>query len=116
MERMKSLGLTLNASKCEFGFSQVSFVGFETSGGGVSPGDKNAKSVIAARVPKEVSELRTFMGLVNFVGWFIPDLSTHAEPLLRLTKKGVNLRWGHEHDSALTKLLYAVTLALFIHM
>lgn len=42
-----------------------------------------------AREPQNVSEVKSFLGLVNFNARFIPDFATVAEPLRRLAKKGV---------------------------
>ena len=104
LERMGSLGLTLNAKKCEFGSSKVSFLGFDISADGVSPSSEKVQSILKAREPRDITELRSFLGLVNFVGRFIPHLSTHAEALLRLTKKGVNFKFGQEQKVAFEKI------------
>ena len=100
LQRMTQLGLTLNASKCQFGLDEVSYVGYNISSKGVKICPKKLKSIADARVPRDVSELRSFMGLVNFVGKFVPKLSTHAEPLLRLTKKNTPFAWGTEQNAA----------------
>ena len=61
---------------------------------GVGVAADKVKAVIDAREPESVSEVWSFLGLVNFSGRFIPDLATLAEPLHRLTKKGVEFKWG----------------------
>ena len=117
---MSDLGLTLNAAKCKFGMSSISYVGYDISDKGISVTDKKVKSIVEARVPRDVTELRSFLGLVNFVGNFIPDLSTHAEPLLKLirnpstrksTKKSAKkvrkapmFLWGSEQNAAFLKI------------
>ena len=104
LERMKQLGLTLNPTKCQFGLEKVSYVGYEISGQGVGISPKKLTAIIDARAPKDVTELRSWMGLVNFGGRFVDHLSTHAEPLLRLTKKNTKFVWGSEQEAAFNKV------------
>ena len=62
------------------------------------------KAVVEARVPESVSEVRSFLGLVNYSGRFIPDLATLSDPLRRLTKKDVEFQWGPEQAEGFQKL------------
>lgn len=78
--------MTLNARNVSSARTKISYVGYDISDEGASVSDKKVKSIVEARVPKDVAELRSFLGLMNFVGKFLPDLSTHAEPLYRLIK------------------------------
>jgi len=55
--------------------------------------------------PHDVSSLRSFPGSVQFYGKFLPPhASTVAEPLRRLTRKGVLWRWESEEDKAFQRL------------
>jgi len=103
-KRMSKLGLTLNAEKFKFGCSKRIYVSYDISDKGISVSDKKVKAIVQARVPKDVTELRSFLGLVNFVGKFIPNLSTHAEPLLRLVKKASKFQWSSEQQAAFDKI------------
>ena len=62
------------------------------------------KAVVEAREPESFSEVRSFLGLVNYSGRFIRDLVTLSEPLRRLTKKDVEFQWGPEQAAAFQKL------------
>ena len=46
-----------------------------------------------ARAPTCVSELRGFLGLVQYVGRYFPALATVAAPLWELKKKSVKFQW-----------------------
>ena len=50
--------------------------------------EEKVKAMNEAREPQTVSEVKSFLRLVNFNARFIPGLATVAEPLRRLTKKG----------------------------
>lgn len=71
-------------------------------GVGVTAG--KVKAVVEAREPESVSQVRSFLGLVNYSGRFIPNLATLSEPLRRLTKKDVVFQWGSEQAAAFQKL------------
>ena len=56
------------------------------------------------REPQNASEVRSFLGLANYNARFIPDFATVAEPLRRLTKKGVRFEFGDELRKVFTEL------------
>ena len=64
MSRLSECGLTLNSSKCSFGLSSIKFLGHVLSQSGVSPDPAKIESILSARSPDTVSELRGFLGLV----------------------------------------------------
>ena len=61
---------------------------------GVGVAADKVKPVIDPREPVSVSEFRSFFGLVNYNGRFIPDLASLSALLRKLTKKGADLKWG----------------------
>ena len=73
--RLKERGLTLNAEKCQFSMDKLTFFGMVLSGKGISCTEEKVKAVKEAREPRTVSETRSFLGLVNYCGRFIPDLA-----------------------------------------
>ena len=83
--RLQERGLTVNPDKCEFGIPRITFMGHVLSEKGIGPMEEKVKAVSEAREPECASEVRCFLGLVNFCAWFIPDLATNADPLRKLT-------------------------------
>ena len=102
--RLKDKGLTLNEEKCVFHMPKLTFMGLVLSQQGVGPTEEKVKAVNEAREPQTVSEVKSFLGLVNFNARFIPDLATVAEPLRRLTKKGEPFTFGLEQQVAFADL------------
>jgi len=104
LERLKEKNLTLNAEKCRFHMTQMVFMGLVLSDNGIGPAEDKVKAIIDAREPQSVSEVRSFLGLANYNARFIPDFATVAEPLRRLTKKGVRFEFGEEQKNAFSAL------------
>lgn len=102
MRRVRECGLTLNLGKCQFPMSELKFMGHVLSSRVVGVAADKVKAVVEAREPESVSEVRSFLGLVNYNGRFIPDLATLSEPLL--IKKNVEIQWGPEQAAAFQKL------------
>ncbi|XP_062600099.1 uncharacterized protein K02A2.6-like [Saccostrea cucullata] len=84
LKRLEDSGMTLNIEKCRFNMEKIDFMGYVLSEHGIGIADSKVQAIRSARTPQSVSEVRSFLGLVNFAGRFIPNLSTVAEPLNRL--------------------------------
>ena len=108
---LKERGLTLNRQKCEFCMPQLMFMGKVLSKRGVGPTETKIEAIREAREPENASEVRSFLGLVNFNGRFIPNLATTAEPLRRLTRKDVTFKWGKQEQAAFKQLKEDLTKA-----
>ena len=120
LQYLKKRGLTLNKEKCEFRMSKLIFMEKVLSDKGVGPTEAKVEAVVNAREPQNVSEVRSFLGLVNFNARFIPNLATMAEPLRRLTRKDIQFRWLEKEQTAFDQLKEtlsrAETLAYFDKM
>ena len=64
------------------------------------PSDSKLEAVSKAPVPKDVSELKAFLGLVNYYGKFLSHLSTTLAPLYKLLQKGTRFWWKEQHQKA----------------
>ena len=103
--------LTLNPSKCKFGMEKLVFMGHILSKNGIEPTDDKVKAVNKAKRPENVNEIRSFLGLVNYCGRYINNLSTIEEPLRRLTRKNVIWNWGNEQEHSFRELKSRLTSA-----
>jgi hypothetical protein len=91
LKRLQEKELTLNIDKCNFNMDKIEFMGHMLSAHGIGVSQSKVDAVVQARKPESASEVRSFLGLVNFVARFIPDLATKAEPLHRLLQKDTKL-------------------------
>jgi len=104
-------GFTLNREKCQFNMSELIFMGNVVSEHGVGPTKSKVQDVLDARTPTNASEVRSFLGLVNFNARYIPDLATISEPLRRLTRKNVKFAWEADQQRAFDELKKRLTSA-----
>ena len=79
--------LYLKAKKCSFKCSTVEYLGLVLSEGCIEMDPIKIAGVRDWPTPKNVTEVQSFVGFVNFYRRFIPDFSHVAGPLHRLTKK-----------------------------
>lgn len=87
-KRLSENGLTLCKEKCNFFQKSVEYLGFVIDKHGLSTASGKVQAVIDAPVPTNVTQLKAFLGLVNYYGKFISNLSTILSPLYQLLKKG----------------------------
>ena len=104
LDRLQQRGLTLNLKKCWFRRATIEFYGLQLSARGEQPTSEKIRAITEAPRPTNASDLRSFLGTVGFSSRFIPDFSTTAEPLRRLTHKGTPFVWTDTHQRAFDSL------------
>ena len=109
LARLQECGLTLNGDKCKFGVSEVTFFGYTIAENGIRPTDETVAAIRNAPKPSNASEVRSFLGLVNYCSRFIPNFSTIAAPLRQLTHKGTPFTWTKLHQNAFESLQTTLT-------
>ena len=70
------------------------------SGKGIQTDPEKTKAVREWPSPKNVSEVRRFLGLLSYYRRFIPNFATKAEALNKLTRKGSTFQWEKEQENA----------------
>ena len=103
LARLEKHGILAKRSKCEVMVPSVDFLGYRVDGGGRHPTDEKIAAIKGAPSPKNVAELRSYLGLLNYYGNFIPNLSTLPQPLHELLRKGVKWAWTEECEKAFVR-------------
>lgn len=104
LNRFKDYNIVLNHEKCTFSVEQIGFLGHILSADGIKPSIDKVQAIKEFRHPNSAEEVRSFLGLVNFVSRFIPDLATVTDPLRDLIKKDVPFDWNDAQENAFTTL------------
>lgn len=105
LEALVNAGLTINIHKCYFLQSQISFLGFEISAKGIQPGKNKLRAIIDFPTPTNTTEVRQFLGLVNFFRRFIYKFSEMVTPLYDLLKKDRIFEWTENQENAFRKVI-----------
>ena len=100
LTRLESAGLTLKKSKCTFRASSVEYLGHVIDAQGLHPATSKIKAISQAPAPSNATELKSFLGLLNYYHKFLPNLSTTLAPLHKLLHKNTPWTWSEEQDTA----------------
>lgn len=95
--------------KCIFGVTELEFLGHKITPKGITPSDAKVTALTAFRKPENANEVRSFLGLANYLSRFIPNLATVDAPLRSLTKKGVSFEWLAKHETAFNEIKAALS-------
>ncbi len=100
LARLSETGLKVKRSKCLFMAPTVTFLGHRIDAEGLHPLSDKMEAIEAAPTPTNVTELKSFLGLLTYYGKFLPNLSTKLTPLYRLLRQDTPWKWAAEQDKA----------------
>ena len=76
---------------------------------GLQPSPKNVRAIQAVPVPKDVTQLKSFLGMVTYYLKFLPNLSNTLTPLYSLLQKEAKWKWTKEQGKAFTQVKEQLT-------
>lgn len=100
LTRLEEAGFKLKESKCTFLAESVEYLGFKVDRMGLHPLEDKVKAVKAAPSPENVSQLRSFLGLITHFSRFIRQSATILKPLYRLLEKNQPWKWSEIEEGA----------------
>ena len=103
LARLEEAGFRLNKGKCQFGVSELTYLGHRISARGVSPTSEKVRAVLLAPPPRNVKELKSWLGGMSYYSKFLRGLATLMKPLYALLKQGVRWTWGPDQVQAFTE-------------
>lgn len=104
LRRLAENNLRVNWKKCKFFQDTVEYLGHKISSAGISRCPDKTAAVSDAPRPENVTELRSWLGLVNYYGKFIKDLATKMAPLYKLLSKDTRFKWSKEAETAFQQI------------
>jgi hypothetical protein len=108
LHALEKAQLHLKPDKCAWSQKEISFLGFTAVAG------KGIQAIREWDAPKNVKEVRSFLGLTNFYGAFIPHYSEICSPMTALTGKGVSFEWTSECARAFDELKKLLQSEVFL--
>ena len=97
-------GLVLNSKKLELKRPKVSFFGAEYNLDGMHPCPKKIQGITEMTLPIDKQQLTSFIGMVTYMGNFVPHLSHHTEPLRTMLKQDALFHWDEMANSSFQKI------------
>ncbi|KAG7311665.1 hypothetical protein JYU34_002718 [Plutella xylostella] len=119
-QRFEEYGITINLNKCEFGQSQIEFLGYMVSKDGIAPLKSKIDVIQNFPRPETVAQLRRFLGMINFYRLHIEHAAEHQAELNKFLhgakkKDNTKIKWDDKAIAAFEQcklsLQQAVTLA-----
>ena len=99
-KRLQDTGIKLRADKCAIGVSEIVYLGFKITKDGLLPTSTKVAAIRNAPRPTNVSQLRSYLGLLNFYRRFLPKAATVLESLNKLLKADSVWNWGKAQEDA----------------
>ena len=109
LTRLKENNAKLNREKCSFRQRQVVFFGHTFSSNGVQADPSKIETIKNMQPPKNVSEIKSLLGMTQYVSRFIPNYASITAPLRTLTHQNVTWKWQTEQENALKNLQHKLT-------
>ena len=102
--KMWAWDLKLKPSKCFFIQESVSYLGHQISKDGIIPDPERTRAYREFPIPKNVRDIRSFLGFASFYRRFINNFSKIAQPLNLLLKKNQPFVWCDAQQKAFETL------------
>ena len=91
--------------------SSIEYLGHKISEKGIQPTEEKVRAIVKAPAPNNVTQLKAFLGMLNYYAKFLPNLSSKLTPLYRLLQKNTPWSWGEEQRQAFQQAKVALTSA-----
>ena len=103
LETIKAAEITLNPEKCRFSQPQITFLGHVIDCNGISPDPRKTTAILAMKPPSSITELRKFMGMVNQMDKFSPNIAHISKPLRELLSTKNTWTWISAQEESFNK-------------
>ncbi|KAA0037919.1 ty3-gypsy retrotransposon protein [Cucumis melo var. makuwa] len=108
---LREYSLFANWKKCHFGRERIEYLGHWVSSNRVEADREKIRAMLEWPIPRNIKELRGFLGLTGYYHRFVANYGTLAAPLTRLAKKN-SFHWTEEATSAFEQLKSAMVTLL----
>jgi hypothetical protein len=97
-DRLQSNSLYLKWAKCDLYSKSIDCLGHIIDDEGIHPDVDKLARIVDWRTPRDYNDIQRFVGLVNYVANFLPDVTTYSGPLMSMTQNGAPFHWRPIHQ------------------
>lgn len=110
-ERAEKCNVRFNKNKFQFKLNEVKYFGHIFSKEGMRIDPERVDAILKIKSPKNKKELQVFLGMVNYLRKFLPNLANTLVPLQLLLKKDVDWLWTEVHEETFNKIKSCISKA-----
>jgi hypothetical protein len=111
LQRLRDHQLYAKFSKCTFWLKEVPFLGHIISADGITVDPSRVQEVLDWKPPRLVTQICSFIELVGYYRWFIPNFFKIAKPMTKLSEKDAKFKWSLQCQEAFLTLKKVLTTA-----
>ena len=104
LDKARKYNLKLSPNKTEFRKKQIRYVGHVLSSEGLKPDYEKVKAVEQMKAPQSKKELQHFLGFVQYLAKFLPNMSEVSAPLRELLHKDIEWHWDIQQENSFQTL------------
>ena len=104
LQTLREKQLYAKLSQCDFWLKEVSFLGHIVSAKGIRVDPAKIEAVVNWKPPRNVTEVRSFLGLAGYYRRFLKGFSVIASSLTKLLWKGVKFEWIDKYQNSFEQL------------
>eukprot|EP00253_Pinus_taeda_P034845 PITA_34845 len=114
LQTLREHQLYAKYSKCDFYKEQIQYLGHIITKEGIAVDPEKIRTIMEWPIPKDVADIRSFMGLAGYYRRFAEGFSRVAYPITSLQKKGRTFKWTAECQQSFEQLKHLLTTALVL--
>ena len=109
LQRARDSNLKFNRAKVKLRMTNVPYIGHLLTSEGIKPDPKKVEAIQNMPQPTDVPSVKRFLGMVNYLSKFLPNISTITEPLRQLEAKDVEWHWDENQQKAFEEVKKLIT-------
>ena len=99
-------GLSLNSKKSHFAVQEGKLLGHLLSADGITTDPERVKAILKISLPRSKKDVQSFIGKINFLRWFIPNVAETIKQITTMLKKDQEVKWTAEAKNSFEKISY----------
>ncbi|GBB89252.1 hypothetical protein RclHR1_15940001 [Rhizophagus clarus] len=104
LERIEKVNMIIKLKKCKFGRRNIEFLGHKVEKDGLKANEKKIETIRDISIPRNITEVRSFLELYSYYRRFIKNFTRIARPLTDLTSKKIDFKWTEKQQEAFESL------------